>query len=420
MMELTTDLKPDDDIYDCDSRGNYLFHYLVLDNNLPMIKQILTRTGCLYQQNYHGNTPFMLAAMKGSFSAIQLFEDFAIDWNFKNKDGRTALFYAAARSDKNIFEFLIRHGASFSVLDNFNRNPLSYCPNEKARYELKEIAQVAMRKIKIEDIDNYFGLKLKNPTDDNSITIGYGTDRILNIEDLTEFVAKEEVIPENLFGYSYYVGNFNNLEVLSKRFKFTTTDEKRFIYASIVKALPALRTLNHNSILPLVYLHEKNDYIYLSTHLPGRTPSIYEVIKGLSENLQLVDLTRSTKVNLIRETLQGLSYLESESCKFKKNEKSRILLLLTPKNIMIHRMYTAKIVLIDLLCTKNSLKFLNNINWLEPQVLQNGIRQNSVSKQYVYSLGLIFSELCKSSITFEGDIPIKLAMAVFMQDLFSK
>ncbi|MFC1766612.1 ankyrin repeat domain-containing protein, partial [Planctomycetota bacterium] len=129
-------------------------HYAVRGGHKDVVELLLARGADINLKDElgHGQTPLDIAIGKGHMSIIQLladkggkissihaavqagtqelvkaFLDQRIDANVKDKQGKTALFYAVEKNYKDIVELLLKRGADVNARDEEEQNALFYC-----------------------------------------------------------------------------------------------------------------------------------------------------------------------------------------------------------------------------------------------------------------------------------------------------
>ena len=76
-------------------------------------------------ENYRHNSILEIAVMNNDVSQVQeLLNNQKIDINYQNKDGRTALHFAAAQDNNRIAQLLLEHGANITTADWQGWTPL--------------------------------------------------------------------------------------------------------------------------------------------------------------------------------------------------------------------------------------------------------------------------------------------------------
>lgn len=65
------------------------------------------------------DTPLIIASCVGYMEIIKLLLKYGADINWKDKDGRSALFFAKAHRQKEVVQFLIENGADTELVDKF-------------------------------------------------------------------------------------------------------------------------------------------------------------------------------------------------------------------------------------------------------------------------------------------------------------
>ena len=71
-----------------------------------------------------GFTPLMHASIDGQEKIAQLLLEFKANPNLQDRNGASALHYAAKKHSVNIMELLLRSGAKVDIQDKFGNTPL--------------------------------------------------------------------------------------------------------------------------------------------------------------------------------------------------------------------------------------------------------------------------------------------------------
>jgi len=99
------------------SDGHTPLYQAAGDNNMNEIKLLLNCGATVdLTKNY---TPFMIACALGHYEIATKLIHYGANVDFKDNDGRTALFYCKIRQNNKMENFLLSIGASSDITDNF-------------------------------------------------------------------------------------------------------------------------------------------------------------------------------------------------------------------------------------------------------------------------------------------------------------
>lgn len=108
--------------------------YVAASENHLLMVQLLLKHGA--DVDLTGDvTPFGIACSFGFFEICTVLLKAGANVNFKDKEGRTPLFYAFVKQDINSITFLLNHGASSDVVDQYGIS-IKDLRNEKIRLKL--------------------------------------------------------------------------------------------------------------------------------------------------------------------------------------------------------------------------------------------------------------------------------------------
>lgn len=82
-----------------------------------------------------GTTPFCIACAFENYREAELLLSYGANINYKDKDGRTPLFYAKVRKNSEMIKFLHDNNAANNVVDNYGISILDL-DDEKIREKL--------------------------------------------------------------------------------------------------------------------------------------------------------------------------------------------------------------------------------------------------------------------------------------------
>lgn len=106
-----------------DMKEDLLFN-AIQDNNLPVVKQLITHKVDLEQRNAKGETPLMYAVyLKRNAIATVLIEAGA-NVNAQDKVLNSPFLYAGAEGNLEIVQLSLKHGADFTVFNRYNGSAL--------------------------------------------------------------------------------------------------------------------------------------------------------------------------------------------------------------------------------------------------------------------------------------------------------
>ncbi|XP_035219252.1 KN motif and ankyrin repeat domain-containing protein 4-like isoform X2 [Stegodyphus dumicola] len=99
-------------MHSVDANGNNVLHYVYGNSRFDLAEELLRSghaTNLLNKLNKNNQTPLMHAASWGSHGMVRLLLDAGADPNFQDKDGSTALMYAAAHGHIVCARMLLEH-----------------------------------------------------------------------------------------------------------------------------------------------------------------------------------------------------------------------------------------------------------------------------------------------------------------------
>ena len=100
-----------------DDSGQTPLYIAAGEDNIKIVKALL-KGGA--QIDLTGDTsPFQIACAFQNFELAKFLLHNGADIDFKDKDGRTALFYAKVKKNKKTINFLIQEGANEIAVDNY-------------------------------------------------------------------------------------------------------------------------------------------------------------------------------------------------------------------------------------------------------------------------------------------------------------
>lgn len=110
-----------------DKCGNTALSEAVLGNHLTICCKLIEHNADITVVNLSYYSLIHLAACEGHIIMLEfILNVLKFDVNHVNQNNLTALHCAGRKKRKEAYQFLIRNGASESIIDNFNRTPLEY------------------------------------------------------------------------------------------------------------------------------------------------------------------------------------------------------------------------------------------------------------------------------------------------------
>jgi len=103
-----------------------ILHIAIINNNIDIIKQLISDNININIQNKDCNTSLHLACLLKSYDIVKLLIDNNINKNIVNIDGYTALHYACINGNENIAELLITNDNINTPNKTDNNTPLHY------------------------------------------------------------------------------------------------------------------------------------------------------------------------------------------------------------------------------------------------------------------------------------------------------
>ena len=94
-----------------------VFHQLVKDKNLQIIRSMIKNKADLNRQGAYGYTPLMIASLTGNLEGVKLLIGAGAKVDVTQKDGQTPLWLAALNGYSDIVAFLAKEGADLNVVD---------------------------------------------------------------------------------------------------------------------------------------------------------------------------------------------------------------------------------------------------------------------------------------------------------------
>lgn len=102
------------------------------NDNLEATKWLLAHHAAINAQDNAGNTALMGVAFKRNTNmAMLLLNNKDIQVNSRNKNGATALFFAATFGADAIVKALLEHGADKDIRDNMGKKAIDYAINQE-------------------------------------------------------------------------------------------------------------------------------------------------------------------------------------------------------------------------------------------------------------------------------------------------
>jgi ankyrin repeat protein len=95
-----------------------VFHQLVKDRNLQIIRSMIKNKADLNQKGVYGYTPLMIASLTGNLEGVKLLIGAGAEVDVAQKDGQTALWLAAFNGGSEIVSYLAKEGADLNKFDN--------------------------------------------------------------------------------------------------------------------------------------------------------------------------------------------------------------------------------------------------------------------------------------------------------------
>lgn len=112
----------DEDIIESDESQMNIIHYVAQYNRPEMMSSLLSVGEDINRKAYSKNeifneiTPLMISVYYGSIDNIKYLLENNADINYQNKDGYSAVAYAAITGQKEIFDLLVKYGAETDIL----------------------------------------------------------------------------------------------------------------------------------------------------------------------------------------------------------------------------------------------------------------------------------------------------------------
>ncbi len=139
-------------------------HAAILGGNQEIILKLGEERADFGAQNKDGQTPIHLAAKNPNYKSthrdidniIEVIPELSPVLDIPDKNGKTALHYAAERGDSKTVEALIDKGADPNALDNQGKTPVAYVPKNAAGVKRKlnnAVYEYSLRIFEIANID---------------------------------------------------------------------------------------------------------------------------------------------------------------------------------------------------------------------------------------------------------------------------
>ena len=94
-----------------------VFHQLVKDKNLKIIRSMIKNKADLDQQGVYGYTPLMVAALTGNLEGVKLLIEAGAKIDVVQKEGQTPLWLASLNGYSDIVSCLAKEGANVNIVD---------------------------------------------------------------------------------------------------------------------------------------------------------------------------------------------------------------------------------------------------------------------------------------------------------------
>lgn len=111
--EVTSILKRGMDVNTVDKSGNSLLTLAVQKENIVLVRFLLDHRARVRVRNQYGDTPLMLASLRGNLEIAKLLAAAGAEINHP---GWTPLIYAAFEGHAKVVDFLIKQGAQVNAL----------------------------------------------------------------------------------------------------------------------------------------------------------------------------------------------------------------------------------------------------------------------------------------------------------------
>ncbi|MCK5615334.1 ankyrin repeat domain-containing protein [Candidatus Pacearchaeota archaeon] len=108
-------------------------HDAVLENDIPLVKQLLANNANVNSTRYYdnGETPLHFAVLYGYIECVELLINATANVNVQDNDKDTPLHDAAQWNNTECARLLIRNGANVNAKNAFGDTPLSIAKNKK-------------------------------------------------------------------------------------------------------------------------------------------------------------------------------------------------------------------------------------------------------------------------------------------------
>jgi protein-tyrosine phosphatase len=117
-----------------DETGSTALHYAAVGGHLDVCELLLEEKAKPNIANWNGKTPFFMCVARGCLKGVKRFVDFQSDVNTVDKTGKSVLMRAIMSGKEELVDFLLEHGADYSVQDGNRWTMLHYAARSGSKY----------------------------------------------------------------------------------------------------------------------------------------------------------------------------------------------------------------------------------------------------------------------------------------------
>ena len=166
----------------------------------------------------------------------------------------------------------------------------------------------------------------------------------------------------------------------------------------------AAAALSHKNIVEIYDVGEDNDQYYIvMEYVPGRTLKELIAKRGALHVMEAIDIMKQVLSGTARAHQMGIIHRD-----------------LKPQNILVTDSGTAKIADFGIASIQSLTQFtqtdviMGSLHYLEPELARG---EKATVQSHIYALGIVFYELLRGQVPFNGESPVNIALKHMQEEL---